>query len=466
MARFGSRWGSVLRTPVGVSAAALLTAVLLLALLAPLLFAERAAAIDTSQILKGPSSDHWAGTDGLGRDIFTRVLVATRLSVSLALSATAIGVTTGVVLGTAMLWAGARVGRLVTAAVNIAVAFPGLLLALFFAVIFGVGATGALLAIGFATAPGFARLTQTLVARVVGLDYVAAARIAGVGRAGLLARHVLPNVGEPLVVNATIVAGNALLAFAGLSFLGLGVQAPAYDWGRLLGEGLNSIYLNPAAALAPSVAVVVAGLAFNLFGETIARGLGLRTPAVSGRGDQPRAGGAGGADRGGRRRSTRCSRWRACGSASRAGRHHHPGARGHVLGAAGRGRRRRRRVRVGQEPDRAGDRPTHRGARPGAGRPPGVPRHRPARPRTRAHAPAAARHLAGDGVPGPDDLVQPDQAHRRPAGRGGPPAPGARPRAGLGQSSRPPARRAPPGGANARRGSTPTSSPGACGSAR
>jgi oligopeptide/dipeptide ABC transporter ATP-binding protein len=91
-------------------------------------------------------------------------------------------------------------------------------------------------------------------------------------------RHVLPNVGEPLVVNATIVAGNALLAFAGLSFLGLGVQPPAYDWGRLLGEGLGTIYLNPAAALAPSAAVVVAGLAFNLFGEAIARGLGLRAP--------------------------------------------------------------------------------------------------------------------------------------------------------------------------------------------
>ena len=422
-----------------------------------------------SQILKGPSSEHWAGTDGLGRDIFSRVLVATRLSVSLALSATAIGVATGVLLGTAMLWAGARVGRLVTAAVNIAVAFPGLLLALFFAVIFGVGATGALLAIGFAIAPGFARLTQTLVARVVGLDYVAAARIAGVGRAGLLARHVLPNVGEPLVVNATIVAGNALLAFAGLSFLGLGVQAPAYDWGRLLGEGLNSIYLNPAAALAPSVAVVVAGLAFNLFGETIARGLGLRTPAVSDARRPAGAGAAAGAGQRGRRRMTRCSRCEGL-------RVSFPGPAGpitpvrevSVLGAAGRGRRRRRRVRVGQEPDRAGDRPADRGARPGAGRPPGVPRHRPARPASDpARAPALARHVAGHGVPGPDDLVQPDQAHRRPAGRGGP-------RSTRASTARPawaravdrlravrlPARRTPA------RGSTRTSSPAACGSGR
>jgi oligopeptide/dipeptide ABC transporter ATP-binding protein len=283
MSRLRSRWGAVLRTPVGAAAATLLAAVLLLALFAPILLADRASAFDTSQILRGPSAQHWMGTDALGRDIFARVLVAARLSVLLAISATAIGVVIGLVLGTVSLVLGARVGRFVTAGVNIAVAFPGLLLALFFAVIFGVGATGALLAIGFAVAPGFARLTQTLVAQIAGLDYIAAARIAGVGRLRLLARHVLPNVGEPLVVNATIVAGNALLAFAGLSFLGLGVQAPSYDWGRLLGEGLSSIYIHPAAALAPGVAVVLAGLAFNLFGEAIAKGIGARTPTYPGR---------------------------------------------------------------------------------------------------------------------------------------------------------------------------------------
>jgi peptide/nickel transport system permease protein len=170
---------------------------------------------------------------------------------------------------------GRRAGRLTTAVVNIAVAFPGLLLALFFAVVFGVGAKGAVLAIGFAGAPSFARLTQTLVAGIAERDFVAAARIAGVGRFRMLLRHILPNVAEPLVVNATIGAGGALLAFAGLSFLGLGVQPPAYDWGRLMGESLNSIYVHPAAALAPGVAVVVAGLAFNLFGEAVAKGFGV-----------------------------------------------------------------------------------------------------------------------------------------------------------------------------------------------
>jgi oligopeptide/dipeptide ABC transporter ATP-binding protein len=273
---------------VGASAAALLLAVLVLAVLAPILWQDKANAIDTSQILRDSSAAHWMGTDNLGRDVFYRVLVATGLSVRLALLATAIGVVTGLLLGAAPVVLGARVGRLVTAVVNIAVAFPGLLLALFFAVIFGVGATGALLAIGFAIAPAFARLTQTLVAKVAGLDYVAAARIAGVGRIRLLVRHILPNVAEPLVVNATIAAGSALLGFAGLSFLGLGVQSPSYDWGRLLAEGLQGIYIRPAAALAPGAAVVVAGLAFNLFGEAIAKTFGVRTPAVRFRRREPR----------------------------------------------------------------------------------------------------------------------------------------------------------------------------------
>ena len=123
--------------------------------------------------------------------------------------------------------------------------------ALFFAVIFGTGTKGAVLAIGLAIAPGFGRLTQTLVATIAGRDFVAAARVSGVGRFRLLVRHVLPNIGEPLVVNATIAAGGALLSFAGLSFLGIGVRAPDYDWGRLLGDGLNGIYVHPAGALAP-----------------------------------------------------------------------------------------------------------------------------------------------------------------------------------------------------------------------
>jgi peptide/nickel transport system permease protein len=284
------RWMSVLRTPLGLTATALTLGVLVLAVIAPILWTDDANAVDTANILAGPSADHWAGTDNLGRDIFYRTLVATRLSVELALAATVIAVVAGLLLGATGFLLGRRPRRLVSAGLNIAVAFPGILLALFFAVIFGVGATGAVLAIGFAGAPAFGRLTQTLVAGVEARDYVSAAQVAGVGRMRILLRHVLPNISEPLVVNATISAGSALLAFAGLSFLGLGVQQPQYDWGRLLFDGISSIYVNPAAVLAPGTAVLLAGLSFNLFGESVAKGLGVgvvggipalpRTPAT------------------------------------------------------------------------------------------------------------------------------------------------------------------------------------------
>ncbi|MFG1994438.1 dipeptide/oligopeptide/nickel ABC transporter permease/ATP-binding protein [Actinoplanes sp. NPDC048988] len=273
---------ALLKKPLGVTAAVLLVLVLGLALMAPLLWQERADAVHPTEILQGPSAAHPVGTDLLGRDILARVLVATRLSVGLALLATGIGVGVGLLLGTAPTLLGRRAGRWITAVVNIAVAFPTLLLALFFAVIFGVGAKGAVLAIGFATAPAFARLTQTMAAAVSGRDFIAAARIAGVGRVRVLVRHVLPNIAEPLVVSATMAAGSALLAFASLSFLGLGVQAPGYDWGRLLGEGLAQIYIHPAGALAAGVAVVVAAMAFNLTGEAVARGFAAMDP------DKPR----------------------------------------------------------------------------------------------------------------------------------------------------------------------------------
>ncbi|MCZ9881899.1 dipeptide/oligopeptide/nickel ABC transporter permease/ATP-binding protein [Arthrobacter sp. B2a2-09] len=270
------KWLSIVRSPVGATATVLVLLLALLAVFAPLIWGAQAEAIDTSGTQQGPSAEHLLGTDALGRDVLARVLIATQLSVALAVIAVVIGVTVGTLLGTAPSVLPRWAGRLVVGIVNIAVAFPGLLLALFFAVIFGVGTTGAVLAIGFAMAPGFARLTQTMSAAIAGRDFISAARAAGVSRLRVLIRHVLPNIAEPLIVNATVAAGGALLAFAGLSFLGIGVQVPAYDWGKLLGEGLNRIYINPAAAFGPAVAVIVAGLAFNLLGETAASVAGGR----------------------------------------------------------------------------------------------------------------------------------------------------------------------------------------------
>jgi ABC-type glutathione transport system ATPase component/ABC-type dipeptide/oligopeptide/nickel transport system permease subunit len=257
----------VLRTPVGAAACLLATVLIVVAVIGPWVWGAKAVEVDVASMQQGVSGRHLLGTDALGRDVFARVLVATRLSVGLAALATLLGAAVGVVLGALPSVLPRFAARAVVALIDLLVGFPGLLLALFLAVVFGVGAEGAVLALATALAPGFARLTRVLAASVTGADYVAASRQLGVRGPRLLARHVLPNVAEPLIVTTATAMGGVLLAFAGLSFLGFGVQSPSYDWGQMLNEGLSRIYLDPAAALGPGVAVMVAGVTFTLLGE-------------------------------------------------------------------------------------------------------------------------------------------------------------------------------------------------------
>lgn len=290
---------NALRSPLGISAAVLLVLVLGLAVVGPIVWHGPATTPHPADLNQKGSGAHWLGTDALGRDVFARVLVATRLSVELALLATVFGTVGGVALGALPTALGRRAGRLVSGLIDLLVAFPGLLLAMFLAAVFGVGARGALLALSVAMIPSTARLTHTLSAGVAESDYVAAARNLGVRRGRLIRRHVLPNIAEPLVITTATTIGGMLLAFAGLSYLGFGVQAPSYDWGRLLNEGLAGIYVNPVAAVGPGAAVVIAGIAFNLLGEVVARAVGApSTSRLAGRlrGRRSRPGGAAAGD--------------------------------------------------------------------------------------------------------------------------------------------------------------------------
>ncbi|WP_051192010.1 dipeptide/oligopeptide/nickel ABC transporter permease/ATP-binding protein [Microbacterium luticocti] len=263
------------RTPLGIFSAVGLLVLVFFAVFGPIIWGAQAVASDPGALSQGPSAAHLLGTDAAGRDVLARTFTATRLSVLMALGAVAIGVVLGVVIGTLPALVPRWAGRIVVAFVNFAIAFPGLLLAIFLLIVLGKGAGPAVLAVGLAIAPAFARLTHTLTASVAGREYIDAARVLGVSRLQLLGRHILPNIREPLIVNASISLGTGLIAFAGLSFLGLGIQPPQFDWGRMLNEGLSRIYVNPATALAPGIAVVFAGLVFTMLGETIARSTGV-----------------------------------------------------------------------------------------------------------------------------------------------------------------------------------------------
>ncbi|MGW4128471.1 dipeptide/oligopeptide/nickel ABC transporter permease/ATP-binding protein [Amycolatopsis japonica] len=250
--------------------------VLLFALVGPVVWGAAAETVDTGAIWQAPSAEHLLGTDGLGRDLLARVLVATRLSIVLAVSATLLGAVSGVLLGVLPSVLGPFAGRVIGTVIDILLMFPALLMVMFLAIVFGAGTTGVLVAFAIASMPGFARLAQTLAASVSDADYLAAARVLGVRRHRLLYRHVLPNIVEPLAITVTSSLAFALVAISGLSFLGLGVGSPSYDWGLLLGQGLDRIYSSPAAALGPGVAIVLAGLGFQLLGEALARAAGGR----------------------------------------------------------------------------------------------------------------------------------------------------------------------------------------------
>ena len=271
---------TALRTPTGALALVTVVLLIVLAIVAPMIWGDKATTPNVDHLLEGGSAEHPLGTDNIGRDLLARTLVATRLSMVLSVLIVLVGAGIGVPLGALPTVLGRRSARLTAAITDFALAYPALLLAIFLSVILGAGPTAAVLALGIASAPAFARLTQTLAASVAGSDYVAAAHVLGLSRRRVLFRHVLPNIAEPIILNVTIAIGYALLALSGLSFLGLGVQPPSYDWGQLLTASLNRIYVAPEAALGPCVAIVIAGLAFNGLGEALARAASTRTSYV------------------------------------------------------------------------------------------------------------------------------------------------------------------------------------------
>lgn len=268
------------RTPTGAIAIFGTLTLIGIAIFAPIIFGEKAAVVDVTSIAQGPSADHWLGTDASGRDILLRTLVATQLSLMYGMVATVIGVTLGIVVGCLPSVLPPAIGRIIVAFVNMMIAFPSLLLVLFLAVVLGQGTTGAVVALGLAIVPDMARLCQTMSASVSGRDFISAAKILGVPRFVILIRHIIPSITDVVVVNATMIAAGCLTAMAGLSFLGLGLQPPAYDWGRLLAEGLSRLYISPAAALAPALAVTLAGIVLTMLGDTIGRALGVN-PVIS-----------------------------------------------------------------------------------------------------------------------------------------------------------------------------------------
>ncbi|MFI6571196.1 dipeptide/oligopeptide/nickel ABC transporter permease/ATP-binding protein [Nocardia fluminea] len=240
-----------------------------IAVIAPLFVGDTASAM--SDAVRAPSSaEHWLGTDALGRDVFDRTLVAAQLTLGMTLAATVLAGLFGIGLGTAVWVAPPRVREFGLRFIDIAVTAPTLIMAVVVSAILGAGATASVIAIVLGGAPAFARLTANMAASVAQRDFVTTARLLGVPPHRVMLRHLLPNIAGPLLVLFSAAFAQILVALSALSFLGLGVQSPQYDWGSLLSTGLTTLYTQPAEALGPAVAITVTGIFASLIGDGLA----------------------------------------------------------------------------------------------------------------------------------------------------------------------------------------------------
>jgi peptide/nickel transport system permease protein len=249
----------------GFAAALLL---LLAALFAPWIAPAHPAAQNLPSRLESPSSAHWMGTDELGRDTLSRTLYGARISLFVAISVVLgcglIGLAIGLVAGFLGGWFDRLVNLLL---INAFLSFPGILLAIAFAAFFGPGIGKVILALIITGWAGYARLARAQVLKVKELEFILAVRSLGASNLRTMLRHLLPNILQPVLIQATIGMAGAILAESTLSFLGLGVLAPVPSWGSMLNDARSHLFDAPHLVICPALAVMTAVLAFNLLGD-------------------------------------------------------------------------------------------------------------------------------------------------------------------------------------------------------
>lgn len=246
---------------------ALLLAIVVITVFAPLIAPFDPLEIDPAGIMVPPGTRHLLGTDTLGRDLFSRVVYGGRISLLLGLISVAVSLVFGLALGVVAGYFGGRVDEVIMRFVDVLLAFPGLLLALLAVFALGIGLTNAMIAVGISGIPLFARVTRGEVLAAKENLYIEAARAVGAPARTLLWRHLLPNIITPNIVLATLRVGTAIIFGASLSFLGLGAQAPTPEWGLMLSQGRGFLALAWWMSFAPGLAIFLVVMASNLFGD-------------------------------------------------------------------------------------------------------------------------------------------------------------------------------------------------------
>ncbi|AET70804.1 ABC-type dipeptide/oligopeptide/nickel transport system, permease component [Desulfosporosinus orientis DSM 765] len=222
---------------------------------------------DLSKSFIWPNAEHWFGTDQLGRDMFSRILDGTKISLFVGVAAVAISLTIGVILGAIAGYRGGKTDTVIMRIMDMMLAIPSILLAIAFMAALGKGLDKAIIAIGLVSIPEYARIVRGSILSVKENDFVQAAKVIGNRSSRIIYKHILPNVISVIVVRATLGISSAVLDTAALGFLGLGVQPPFAEWGDMLGRARGFIFTAPYTLIFPGVAITITVLAFNLLGD-------------------------------------------------------------------------------------------------------------------------------------------------------------------------------------------------------
>ena len=267
---------TILRSYPGRIGGAVMLMMILLALVAPVVAPYDPLGQDIVDRLQSPSIHHLFGTDETGRDIFSRILYGSRISLTVGIVAVSIAMAIGVTLGLIAGYYGGLVDTLLMRVVDIMLAFPGFLLALAIIAMLGPSLRNAMIAVGIGSSTGFARLVRGSVLSVKENDYVMAAHVVGAPNGRIMRSHVLPNALTPIIVLATLELPASILVAASLSFLGLGAQPPSPEWGAMLVDGRSYIQTAWWLITFPGIAIFVTVLGFNLFGNALQDALNPR----------------------------------------------------------------------------------------------------------------------------------------------------------------------------------------------
>jgi peptide/nickel transport system permease protein len=252
--------------PIGFAGGVIVLLIILTAIFAPLIATHDPAVQESTRLLP-PSWENWMGTDELGRDVFSRIVYASRTSLYVGVLSTALAVVLGVTVGVLAGYIGGSFDNTLMRLVDILFAFPTLVLAIVITGLLGPSLTNAMIAIGIVSAPRFARVARGSVLSVKNELYLEAARVVGGSEWHIVRHYILPNIMAPLIVLATLTLSLGILAEAGLSFLGLGTQPPDPAWGLMLSQGRKFMELAPGLAIFPGLAIMITVLAFNFLGD-------------------------------------------------------------------------------------------------------------------------------------------------------------------------------------------------------